>query len=65
MSTKQESIRAYPAGLTDGSIPFFPETLPDLSEWLRWVCLDFSHHLLEELPFLELRSGIHKSRPFQ
>ena len=53
------------AWIATGPILLFPETLPDLSEWLRWVCLDFSHHRPAGLLFLELRSAIHKSRLFQ
>jgi len=45
-------------------ILFVPEKLPDLSVWLRWICLDFLHHMLEGLPSLELLSGKHKTRLF-
>ena len=43
---------------------FVPEKAPDGSEWLRWICLDCSHHLLEGLPSLETPSGGHKIRLF-
>ena len=45
-------------------ILFFPEKSLDLSEWLRWICLGFLHHMLEGSPSLALLSGKHKTRLF-
>ena len=49
--TQWEPIRM---GQADVPILLFPEKLRDLSEWLRWVRLDSSPHLLEGLPSREL-----------